>query len=76
MQGCGYITTRQLAKCENFSGLANKNTNPFASLARVIFPLSLTLSLFLARFFFLIWRVKIDSPCQTGECLEKTYPHP
>jgi hypothetical protein len=44
------ITTRQLTKCEWNSGLASKNTNPLASLARV-FPLSLFLSIFLASSF-------------------------
>jgi hypothetical protein len=36
---------------EKNSGLASKNANPLASLAR-IFPLSLTLSIFLASFSF------------------------
>jgi hypothetical protein len=34
------ITTRHLAKCEYNSGLAGKNTNPLASLARFCFPLT------------------------------------
>jgi hypothetical protein len=48
-----WITTRQLAKCEQNSGLASKNTSPLASLVSFS-PLSLTLSIFLASCF-LAW---------------------
>jgi hypothetical protein len=58
------ITTRQLAKCEWNSGLASKNTNPLASLARDLFPY---LSVFLASCFLR----KCRTTRQFGECLEK-----
>jgi hypothetical protein len=34
-----WVTTRQLSKCEQKSGLASKNTNPLTSLARGVSPL-------------------------------------
>jgi hypothetical protein len=34
------VATRQLAKCELNSGLAKKNANPLASLAKFFFPLT------------------------------------
>jgi hypothetical protein len=34
------ITTRQLAKCEYNSGLASKNTNPLARMARFFSPIT------------------------------------
>jgi hypothetical protein len=44
------ITTRQHAKCQKYSGLASKNTNPVASLASFFFPL-IDLSYILASYF-------------------------
>jgi hypothetical protein len=40
------ITTRQLAKCEWNSGLANKNTNLLANLARIFSPLTYPFCIF------------------------------
>jgi hypothetical protein len=61
---------RQLAKCEWNSGLASKNTNPLASLARVFSPLN---DLFLV---FWLGEWKSWTTHQFGKCIEKLTPTP